>query len=97
VLLSPLSWKAHFVVLILPVGYLLFQARASTGMRRLLIGSVLVVAFGLFNLTSPHVIGLAASERADTQSLVFLAGLLVFITSIVASLTRKFGKSPSVC
>jgi alpha-1,2-mannosyltransferase len=97
VLLSPLSWKAHLVVLILPAAYLLSRARASTGAQRLLIGSVLVVTFVIFNLTSPRVVGLAASEWSDEHSLVFVGSLLVFVASITAAFARKFGKASHVC
>lgn len=78
VLLSPLSWKAHYVILILPAAYLLCRARAP-GKARQLIAATLAAGFVLFNLTSPHVIGLAAAEWADAHSLVFAGALLIFI------------------
>jgi alpha-1,2-mannosyltransferase len=78
VLLSPLSWKAHYVILILPVAHLLSLAK-TPGKARLLIAATLGAAFVLFNLTSPHVIGLAAAEWADAHSLVFAGALLIFI------------------
>jgi alpha-1,2-mannosyltransferase len=78
VLLSPLSWKAHYVILILPAAHLLFRAKTS-GRARKLIGVTLGLSFVLFNLTSPHVIGLAAAEWADDHSLVFAGALLIFI------------------
>lgn len=78
VLLSPLSWKAHYVILILPVAHLLCRAK-TPGKARQLIAATLGAAFVLFNLTSPHVIGLAASEWADHHSLVFAGALLIFI------------------
>jgi alpha-1,2-mannosyltransferase len=82
VLLSPLSWKAHYVILILPVAYLLCRAKAP-GKARQLIAATLVAAFVLFNLTSPHVIGLAAAEWADAHSLVFVGALLILIATVV--------------
>jgi alpha-1,2-mannosyltransferase len=78
VLLSPLSWKAHYVILILPVAHLLSSAKTS-GKARNLIAVTLGLAFVLFNLTSPHVIGLAAAEWADAHSLIFAGALLIFI------------------
>ena len=81
VLLSPLSWKAHYVVLVLPAAHLLSVARTATK-PRLLIVATLVAAFVLFNLTSPRVIGLAAAEWADAHSLVFAGALLIFISCL---------------
>lgn len=95
-LLSPLSWKAHYVILILPGAYLLSLAAASTN-ARVLIAATLGAAFVLFNLTSPRVIGLAAAEWADAHSLVFAGALLIFIACAAGSGTRKFGKQPHVC
>ena len=95
VLLSPLSWKAHFVILVLPIAYLLFLAKASNNARRS-IAATLVAAFVLFNLTSPHVIGLAAAEWADAHSLVSLGALLIFVATLALNI-GKFGKQPRVC
>jgi len=92
VLLSPLSWKAHFVILVFPVAYLLsllFQPRTPAGARRLALGT-LATSFVLFNLTSPHVIGLAAAEWADAHSLVALGALLIFVATLLRNL-GKFG------
>lgn len=98
VLLSPLSWKAHFVILVLPIACLLsllFQAETSAGARRLVLCAI-VAAFALFNLTSPHIIGLAAAEWADAHSLVSLGALLIFVAALAFNI-RKFGKQPRVC
>jgi hypothetical protein len=97
VLLSPLGWKAHFIMLILPLAQLSATMVIATKTRRRLIAATLVTAFVLFNLTSPRVIGLAAAEWSDAHSLVFAGGLLVFIASVVTALMRKFGKQPDVC
>lgn len=96
VLLSPLSWKAHFVILILPLANLLFRTDRSTRSRFLIVAG-LIAAFALFNLTSPRVVGLAAAEWADFHSLVFGGGLVVFTASVVAAMAGKFGKQPHVC
>jgi len=79
VLLSPLSWKAHYVILILPAALLLSVAKTSGKARNLIAVTTLGLAFVLFNLTSPHVIGLAAAEWADAHSLIFAGALLIFI------------------
>jgi hypothetical protein len=78
VLLSPLSWKAHFVILMLPIAYLLFRMTESTRSQFLIAGT-LIAAFALFNLTSPYVVGLAAAEWADVHSLVFVGALLIYL------------------
>ncbi len=96
VLLSPLSWKAHYVILVLPAAHLINRTQA-TGKTRLLIAATLIVTFVLFNLTSPHVIGLAPAEWADAHSLIFAGALLLFIASAASVVTRKFGKRPPVC
>jgi alpha-1,2-mannosyltransferase len=96
VLLSPLSWKAHFVILILPIANLLFRTNGSTR-SRFLIAATLIAVFALFNLTSPRVVGLAAAEWADAHSLVLGGGLIVFVVSVAAALRDKFGKQPHVC
>jgi len=85
VLLSPLSWKAHLVVLILPVASLATEAARARGSRRSALIAVLALIFVLFNLTSPHVIGLRAAEWADAHSLVFLGALITFAASVYAA------------
>lgn len=87
VLLSPLSWKAHYVVLILPCAYLLSRLKTPSK-TRYVIATALVGGFTLFNLTSPQVIGLAAAEWADAHSLVFAGALLIFLTSFCTSAQR---------
>lgn len=97
VVLSPLAWKAHFVALILPIACLIAHAVEGGQRRRVLIGSALFVAFALFNLTSPRVIGLPAAEWADAHSLVFSAALVIFIVNAVISVTGTVGKQARVC
>jgi alpha-1,2-mannosyltransferase len=82
VLLSPLSWKAHYVMLALPVANLLASIPHLTGLRRLLIVTAAIASFALFNLTSPRVIGLAAAEWSDSHSMVFIGGIIVFLASL---------------
>ncbi len=85
VLLSPLSWKAHFVVLVFPVASLIAQAARTRGTRRGILTAVVAVAFALFNFTSPAIIGLRAAEWADAHSLVFIGALLIFTASVWAA------------
>jgi len=97
VILSPLSWKAHFIMLILPLVQLSGAILSSPRTRRRLIAATLVTAFVLFNLTSPRVIGLGAAGWSDAHSFVFAGGLMVFIASLGTALMQKFGKQPGVC
>lgn len=83
VLLSPLSWKAHYVFLLLPVARL-GSLMKTPGKARYVIAAALAVSFALLNLTSPRVIGLAAAEWADAHSLV-LAGVLLIFAACIAS------------
>ncbi len=80
VLISPLSWKQHFVILILPVTVLISQAlreQQESRMKRFLFVTLFTV-FALFNLTSPKIIGIAAAEWCDAHSLVFIGAMIVF-------------------
>lgn len=98
VLLSPLSWKAHFVIFVLPGACLLFavlHSKTSPAARRAFL-SVILASFALFNLTSPRIIGPAAAEWADAHSLVTLGGLLILF-AVLALNMNKFGKQPRVC
>ena len=92
VLLSPLSWKQHFVMLLLPIAFLVSEALRlpELRMKRLLFVTLFMV-FALFNLTSPKIIGLAAAQWCEAHSSVFLGALLVFfvITAISLNLSRR--------
>jgi len=87
VILSPLSWKAHFVMLILPIACLLHQAWKNRTSRWWVVFS-LVVAFLLFNFTSPKVIGLTKGEWADTHSLVFAGALIIFAACVIQNVLQ---------
>jgi alpha-1,2-mannosyltransferase len=93
VLLSPLSWKAHFVMLVLPLVQLGGAMLNASRTERRLIAATLVAALVLFNLTSPRVIGLAAAEWSDAHSLVFAGGLLVFIASVGTALMQSLASN----
>jgi hypothetical protein len=98
VLLSPLSWKAHFVILVLPIAWLLaflFDPRTSADARQFVLWTI-IASFALFNLTSPHIIGLAAAEWADAHSVVALGSLIIFVATLMSSIL-KFGKQLRVC
>lgn len=88
VMLSPLSWKAHFVMLILPVAYLVCAATSKQKPLASIIAIVLTVTFALFNLTSPKIIGLAAAEWADAHSLI-LAGAALIYSAVIYTLKRR--------
>jgi alpha-1,2-mannosyltransferase len=87
VLLSPLSWKAHFVLLLLPIFALAVQVEASRSRRkRFFLIASLAVVFTCFNLTSPKIIGLAAAEWVDAHSVVLLGALALFGASVATSI-----------
>jgi alpha-1,2-mannosyltransferase len=89
VLLSPLSWKAHFVVLIFPLAYLIAATLAATEKRRAYLIAALAAVFALFNITSPKVFGPEWGEWTDAQSLV-CAGALITYSAAVWQATRRF-------
>ncbi len=82
-LLTPLAWKGQFVVLIFPAALLISEivSRRRTKLSYGLI-TVLIAVFALFNLTSPRIIGLAASEWVDRHSLIFSGAMLIYLASI---------------
>ena len=89
VLLSPLSWKAHFVVLIFPLAYLITRMLEATGKERAYLIGVLIVVFALFNITSPKVFGPEWGEWTDAHSLV-CAGALLTYSAAVWQAPRRF-------
>jgi hypothetical protein len=89
VLLSPLSWKAHFVVLIFPIAYLITETLAATEKRRMPLIAVLIAVFALLNITSPKVFGPEWGEWTDAHSLVCAGALLIYSTSVWQA-TRRF-------
>jgi hypothetical protein len=84
VLLSPLSWKQHFVILLLPITFLVSQSmRKAAELIRNLSPATLCLIFAVFNLTSPKIIGTAAAEWSDEHSLVFAGALTLFIVLLL--------------
>jgi hypothetical protein len=87
VLLSPLAWKQHFVMLILPLAFLIGETLNEKDKRtKYLLVSLLGVVFAFFNLTSPKIIGLAGAEWSDAHSLIFAGGMLLYIGSMIRAL-----------
>ena len=93
-ILSPLAWKGHFVVLIFPAAILMSEiASRSRTKRGYALIAVLIVVFALFNLTSPRIVGLAASEWVDGHSLIFAGAMLLYLATISAAWMR--GNEPN--
>ncbi|HYM01167.1 MAG TPA: glycosyltransferase family 87 protein [Blastocatellia bacterium] len=93
-LLSPLSWKGHFLILLMPIGMIVGVALLSgSAVRRMITAAAALSAGLVFVLTSPSIIGVAAADWSDSHSLILTAALLVFVTvGVVAS--RSFVASP---
>jgi hypothetical protein len=90
VLISPLSWKQHFVILILPVTFLISEALCEPGARvKRFLFVTLFMGFALFNLTSPKIIGVAAAEWCEAHSLVFSGCLLIYFTVIICAMQTE--------
>ena len=89
-LLSPLAWKGHFVVLIIPIALLIseviWKPRSKT---RYGLVAVLIAVFALLNLTSPRVMGLAASEWVDRHSLICAAAVLFYMATICSTVGNR--------
>jgi alpha-1,2-mannosyltransferase len=92
-MVSPMSRKAHFVVLVLPftalVNYVLASRAdpAREGLRRLALGAV-ITAFVAYNLTSPDLVGKKASHLLQALS-VFLFGTFVLWAASCAIVYRE--------
>lgn len=87
VLLSPLAWKQHFVMLILPITSLLRESlNEKEKPKRYVLLGLLALIFGLFNLTSPKLIGLVAAEWCDAHSLIFMGAMLLYAWSTIHAL-----------
>jgi hypothetical protein len=89
-LLSPLAWKAHFIIFIFPVVFLVSEISSEWGAKRShAAAALLATALILFNLTSPKLIGLTASRWADSHSLLFGAGMILYAATLLYSLDRN--------
>lgn len=90
VLLSPLSWKAHFVALIFPVAFLIAQIFSINNERlQRVITLVLFVAFVVFTLTSHRLIGKPAAGWADSHSLICAGALLIFFATVAVIIRQR--------
>ena len=94
VLLSPLSWKAHYVVLIPAGARLLYEAVGSK--KRVIAVAAYLTALVLFCFTSQKIIGVAAAEWADERSLVLIGALIVFIGCVFLNLVVSNNKASDV-
>ena len=94
VLLSPLSWKAHYVILLLPVAHLVSRMRTS-GKAWYMPAAALAVSFAVFNLTSPRLVGIAAAEWADAHSLVLAGALIIFVACVASAHEKSISLSPA--
>jgi alpha-1,2-mannosyltransferase len=96
VMLSPLSWKAHFVILILPVAFLIRCALEETSLlRKRLLFAALIVVFALSNLTSKNLFGDGFAAWADARSLVLLAAFIVYVAAVWQAARQFVNLKPS--
>lgn len=90
VLLSPLSWKAHFVALIFPAAFLIAQMLSlNKGRLKRAIAALLFAAFAIFTLTSHRLIGKPAAGWADSHSLICAGALLIFFATVAVIIRRS--------
>ncbi|MGA9769077.1 MAG: glycosyltransferase family 87 protein [Blastocatellia bacterium] len=90
VLISPLSWKAHFVALIFPAAFLIGQIFSINNERlKRAIIAVLIIAFIVFTLTSHRLIGKLAAGWADAHSLICAGALLIFFTAVTVIIRQR--------
>jgi Protein of unknown function (DUF2029). len=83
VMLSPLSWKAHFVILILPVAFVIQCAlEESSIIRKRLLLVALLAVFALSNLTSKNLFGEGFAAWTDARSLVLAAAFIVYVAAV---------------
>jgi alpha-1,2-mannosyltransferase len=94
VLISPLGWKSHFVILLLPAALVAREALARAGWSRLGFATALVLAFVLFNATSPRLIGVAGATWADRHSLVAAGAVSLFFAAAACGLLISWSRGP---
>lgn len=82
-IVSPVSWKAHYVTLVPLCAAVLVMARRAAGRwRKLGLASLALAAAGL-NLTSPELIGWSAMRWLEGRGLVLWIALLLVIVGLV--------------
>lgn len=83
VLLSPLSWKGHYVILLLPIALVAREAfLAGKGWRGRRWWGCLAAVFAAFNLTSPRVVGVEIATAIERWSLIIAFALLILASSV---------------
>jgi hypothetical protein len=94
VLLSPLSWKQHFVILMLPITFLISKAAQEYApLAKKLLLATLFMVFALFNLTSPKIIGITAAEWCDQHSFIFAGAFILYLALIFNSSSAEKGSA----
>lgn len=90
VLISPLSWKAHFVALIFPVAFLIGRMLSTNNKRfKRVIAVLLAIAFIVFTFTSHRLIGKPAAGWADSHSLICAGALLIFFATVTVIIRQR--------
>ncbi len=82
VLISPIAWKAHHVVLLVFFGVLVAEAWAQ---RRKWLGMVLVVYYGTCVLLSEDVVGKDWKNTLQALSVVTLGAIALFVAGVVVA------------
>jgi alpha-1,2-mannosyltransferase len=96
-LISPLSWKSHFVVLLFPAAAVATGAFTSKGRRRTALLSILSAAFLLLNATSPRLIGVEAARWMEQQSSIMAAAVLMFFAVAALCLLSSTSQGAQKC
>jgi hypothetical protein len=96
-IVSPLSWKGHFVILLLPIASLAHRFLvARFGINKYGPGLVLLLAFVILNGTSFGVSGEKIAQWADDNSLILSTALLVYLATIWICLKQDPGSEGSL-
>lgn len=85
-IVSPLTWKAHYVGLLLPAVYLVRCGLAfDTGLKRAAFWTVIGLVFVTFNLTSSRIIGQDGAYWVEQRSLILAACIMVLVCILIFS------------
>jgi len=87
VLLSPMSSKAHFCVLLLPTTYMLLHL--STRGRDLIVAGCLLATFMLGSLTSKGMIGVPLGDAVLARGSVTWCALILLIGTVRVAMVRR--------
>jgi hypothetical protein len=93
VLLSPRSWKHHYVLLALPHAFLLAACvrREAVGQRLYLVGALAVVGLLCHQVSGEATLGERASDLAEAYG-VFVWGGVALLAATVVELTAARGE-----